>query len=408
MFVELHMIQNFAPSCLNRDESNVPKDCTFGDVRRARISSQCMKRAIRWHPKFTACVGHDPSLLTKKAKKELVKLLTADESWKERVAKADATLDRFLGSVLLPISNGETNVQLFLGRDELQLLVDRLIERWDGVIKLTEQLALPRPKGDSKEDKKKREELDTKASELTKELTDKLKIRTRAADVALFGRMIADRPDLEKDAACQFAHAISTHRVDMSDDFYTAVDDLKESHEDPGASMMGHIDFNSSCYYRYAAIDTGQLLTNVSGDPKDPMDEDRDLCKRAIEGFIRASVAAIPSGKQNSFAAFNTPSFVFVVVRDGGMPWALQNAFEQPVRVNPHSPSDDDSLSCKSIKRLDQYLGRLTDVYGSNGQVWPRAKGCYVGLEDPELANIEIIKGNFDTLISQTLEAIKL
>src|SRR5690348_12107062 len=47
MFVELHMLQNFAPSNLNRDDTNAPKDCEFGGYRRARISSQCLKRAIR-------------------------------------------------------------------------------------------------------------------------------------------------------------------------------------------------------------------------------------------------------------------------------------------------------------------------------------------------------------------------
>ena len=48
MIIELHMLQNFAPSCLNRDDTNSPKECEFGGYRRARISSQCIKRAIRF------------------------------------------------------------------------------------------------------------------------------------------------------------------------------------------------------------------------------------------------------------------------------------------------------------------------------------------------------------------------
>src|SRR5579863_3728261 len=47
MYVELHLLQNFAPSNLNRDDTGAPKDCEFGGYRRARISSQCLKRAIR-------------------------------------------------------------------------------------------------------------------------------------------------------------------------------------------------------------------------------------------------------------------------------------------------------------------------------------------------------------------------
>lgn len=45
--VEIHVLQNFAPSNLNRDDTGAPKDALFGGTRRARISSQCSKRAVR-------------------------------------------------------------------------------------------------------------------------------------------------------------------------------------------------------------------------------------------------------------------------------------------------------------------------------------------------------------------------
>src|ERR1035441_7956760 len=47
LFLEFHLIQNFVPSNLNRDDTGAPKDAFFGGYRRARISSQCFKRAIR-------------------------------------------------------------------------------------------------------------------------------------------------------------------------------------------------------------------------------------------------------------------------------------------------------------------------------------------------------------------------
>ena len=56
MIVEFHIIQNFAPSNLNRDDSNTPKDCEFGGCRRARISSQCIKRSVRNHDSFKNAV----------------------------------------------------------------------------------------------------------------------------------------------------------------------------------------------------------------------------------------------------------------------------------------------------------------------------------------------------------------
>ena len=50
-FVEIHVLQNYAPSNLNRDDTGAPKDAFFGGRRRARISSQCLKRAVREHCK---------------------------------------------------------------------------------------------------------------------------------------------------------------------------------------------------------------------------------------------------------------------------------------------------------------------------------------------------------------------
>src|SRR4030042_258884 len=57
MKLELHILQNFAPSNLNRDDTGAPKDCEFGGYRRARISSQALKRAIRKESGFAQFLG---------------------------------------------------------------------------------------------------------------------------------------------------------------------------------------------------------------------------------------------------------------------------------------------------------------------------------------------------------------
>jgi CRISPR system Cascade subunit CasC len=49
--IELHILQSFPVSCLNRDDVGAPKTATFGGVTRARVSSQCLKRAIRLYAK---------------------------------------------------------------------------------------------------------------------------------------------------------------------------------------------------------------------------------------------------------------------------------------------------------------------------------------------------------------------
>ena len=52
MLIEVHIIQNHAPSNLNRDDAGSPKTAFFGGYRRARISSQCLKRCYRTSKTF--------------------------------------------------------------------------------------------------------------------------------------------------------------------------------------------------------------------------------------------------------------------------------------------------------------------------------------------------------------------
>ncbi|NLA12113.1 MAG: type I-E CRISPR-associated protein Cas7/Cse4/CasC, partial [Firmicutes bacterium] len=47
VFVDIHVIQSLPPSCVNRDDTGSPKTALYGGVRRARVSSQAWKRAVR-------------------------------------------------------------------------------------------------------------------------------------------------------------------------------------------------------------------------------------------------------------------------------------------------------------------------------------------------------------------------
>ena len=47
MVLEIHRLQSFGVSCLNRDDFGTPKTCIVGGTVRSRISSQCLKRAVR-------------------------------------------------------------------------------------------------------------------------------------------------------------------------------------------------------------------------------------------------------------------------------------------------------------------------------------------------------------------------
>ena len=55
--VEFHILQSFPVSCLNRDDVGAPKSALIGGVERARVSSQCWKRAVRLEFRHTRDFG---------------------------------------------------------------------------------------------------------------------------------------------------------------------------------------------------------------------------------------------------------------------------------------------------------------------------------------------------------------
>lgn len=151
------------------------------------------------------------------------------------------------------------------------------------------------------------------------------------------------------------AHAISTHRIEREFDYFTAVDDMGDADE-TGAGMIGQVEFNSATFYRFAALDVRKLLSNLGGD--------RELALAAVEAFSRAMVLAIPTGKQNTFAAHNLPSFVGVCARSTG-PMNLANAFERPVMTR-----QDRSLTAQSVDALAAHDARLSGLYSGGTDVW--------------------------------------
>ncbi|HEY57654.1 MAG TPA: type I-E CRISPR-associated protein Cas7/Cse4/CasC [Anaerolineae bacterium] len=359
MFVEVHFLQNFAPSNLNRDDTGNPKDAEFGGVRRARISSQAIKRAIRLEPIFAEITKVPPAVRTRWMTRRLAeKLVAAGKPQEDAETVARAFAAAFSGKMDKDKAD-RTSVLLYLSDEEYASMAQTLLSQWDmaldAALKAAEEAEDKNKKKDSAKGKRKSK---SPFEILATEWIKKTKGRTSAPDIALFGRMLADKPELNLDAACQVAHAISTHRVDMDFDFFTAVDDLLTD-EEAGAGMMGVTPFNSATYYRYARIDWEQLVKNLGGDT--------ELACRTVEGFLRAALRAIPTGKQNAFAAQNPPDFALAVVRKDGMAWSLANAFERPVR-----PNREGGLMEPSIQALDAYWGRLTQVYGAEG-VYPFA-----------------------------------
>lgn len=325
--LELHVLQNYAPSNLNRDDTGAPKDAMFGSARRARISSQCQKRAVRTYFGAERLLPDERlGMRSRNLVSELVDRLKADGM---DSAKAANAIEEALKVLKLSVKKKkdeaapQTEYLLFLGKGE--------IEKFAEIVKeFSEGFASGKPSAEAK-----------------KAISETIG-SVRAADIALFGRMVADAKNFNVDAACQVAHAISTHRVDREFDFFTAVDDRVQADE-AVSGMLGTVEFNSACYYRYAVIHLDKLSANLNSD--------KELVAQTAAAFTKAFIEATPSGKQNTFAALNPPDFIAVRVRDG-MAINLSNAFERPVRSH-----DTHGLTGESVARLKERWDAYASAY---------------------------------------------
>lgn len=317
-FVDFHALQTVPASNLNRDDTGSPKSMTFGGVRRARVSSQAWKKAMRDY--FVENYDENESGVRTLE----IPTMIADEIMRQQ-AEAVSTA----GEAGAPVEDGQQEAEARqLTREEAEeLAVEALgyagiklakADKKTGRRQVAALLFVSRAQVQNIAAIMLDGSLDDK--ERKNKVKDALR-RGHAVDMALFGRMVADDPSLNVEAAAQVAHSLGVTAVTPEFDFYTAVDDHSlEDHA--GSAMMGTIEYNSSTYYRYADVSLAQLMDNL-GDPEAVGD--------AVGMFTKAFIEALPGGKQNTFAAQSLPSAVVVTVR-AGRPVSYANAFVNPVR----------------------------------------------------------------------------
>jgi len=289
--VDINILQSVPPSNLNRDDTGSPKTAVYGGTRRARVSSQAWKRATRLA--FDDLLDKD--LLGTRTKR-VVELIG------ERIVVQDASIDIGRAQELATLALSAAGIKVSAPRkssaenplpDEAGYLLFLSSRQLDHVASLCVS-------AHAADDAK----AALKGSEIKKALDT-----AHSVDLALFGRMVAEATDLNVDAACQVAHAISVHPVATEFDFYTAVDDHKaaDDAEDAGAGMIGTVEFNASTLFRYATIDVDALQKNLG---------DAEATRRAVEAFVRAFTTSMPTGKQNTFANRTLPDAIVIAVRD--------------------------------------------------------------------------------------------
>ena len=381
--IEIHALQHFAPSNLNRDDTGAPKDAWFGGTRRARVSSQCLKRAVRSYfvqKKNEGFFSSDELAVRTKRVYQAI----ADRLDKRPNAVALSKAKIALSYVKLKAAKDDkTEYLLFLGQKEIAELAAAIDKYWDQILSGAEETG-------RKTKVKAKKAAAGSAPPDVHDCIDSIFNGVgggNAVDVALFGRMLADMPEKNQHAACQVAHAISTHAVEREFDYYTAMDDLKPE-DTAGADMVGTIEFNSACFYRYAVVDWEKLKGNLQGNA--------ELSKKGLKAFLEGFVVAEPTGKQNTFAAHNPSEFVAVSVRHNMAPRNLANAFEMAVRVGK-----DQSLTKMSAERLVGKAKELNAVYGGDGQTF------VLNLTDTKIDGFGTSVSTLKDLLEKSLAAVK-
>ncbi|MEQ1668035.1 MAG: type I-E CRISPR-associated protein Cas7/Cse4/CasC, partial [Sulfuriferula sp.] len=173
-----------------------------------------------------------------------------------------------------------------------------------------------------------------------------------AADIAMFGRMLASSPAFNTEAAVQVAHAVTVHKSAVEDDYFTAVDDLNNGEQDSGAAHIGELGFGAGVFYLYICIDHELLLKNLGGDA--------ELTQAALNAFVQAVTKVSPTGKQNSFASRAYAGYVLAEKGDQ-QPRSLAQAFLKPVK--PNAERGEDTLT-RAITELSTRREHFNKVYG--------------------------------------------
>lgn len=362
LYVDIHVLQTIPSANINRDDTGSPKTAIYGGTVRSRVSSQSWKRAIRQGFKADEnnkdwLEGYRTKRTAKLLAEELMKL-DSGLSFEEARDKAKDILkgmglkfDKAKASDKNKDKNYETKVLLFFSHGQLKKLA---------------QYALTHDTIDKKKAKK--------------ILND-----NQSLDLALFGRMVADDPELNVDASCQVAHAISTHEITPEFDYFTAVDDEQKENES-GSAMLGTLEYNSSTLYRYANVNINELIYNLGA----------DLAIKGLKEFIREFALTMPTGHQNSYANKTMPQYLMVTIRRD-TPVNLVSAYETPVKSR-------DGYIEKSISALEEEYENLSGWVDVPVDTFVFANKNLTIKEGKKTEGLEDLIGKVSTVISKRVE----
>ena len=300
LYVDFHVLQTVPPSCVNRDDTGSPKTSVYGGSVRARVSSQAWKHAMRVMFTEEMSDAVETGYRTKKGTDlvaEQIKALAPDKD-------ALKLAQKVIADAGIKSDDKGTKALFFMSDAQAKALAKLAVEGCKDKNRYKEALK-----------------------------------EAPSADMALFGRMVADDPSLNYDAAAQVAHSISTHTVQNEFDYFTAVDDCAPE-DNAGAGHLGTVEYNSATLYRYATVNVLELVRTLGA----------EQAAQTVRAFGEAFIRSMPTGKQNSFANRTLPDAVYVTLRQD-QPVNLCGAFEKPVRKSEEGYAEPSKMALKQYAK---------------------------------------------------------
>lgn len=377
-FINFHVLISHSPACLNRDDMNMQKSAMFGGVRRVRISSQSLKRAIRTSDYYGKHLGK-PSVRTRNLRlladwavdafggrfdRALIErsIILFSQSSAPDTSDPDVEINSAAsdGETTHAVSNKVAVAPWVL--NELGVIC-RSVQECEAEGLTVDEMEKVNQKHAKQKGKKKKtiealveEALVLKVGKHVANRALELSMALDAAmDVALSGRMATSGLMTSVDGALAMAHAITTHAVDSDIDWFTAVDDLVNDAGEVGAGHLNTQEFSSGVFYRYASLNIVQLQKNLGNAPRDRV---LDIARHVA----RLLATVVPSAKQQTFAAHNLADCVLVSFAD--QPVSLANAFEVPVKAR--IKGETTGFREPSQARLLAHWQALNEAYGLN------------------------------------------
>lgn len=359
--VQIHFLTAYPAACLVRGADGRPKQVTYGGVPRGRISTAALKRAIRTQPAFEATIkaaGGEVGIRTANVASLISAGLEKDGFAKADADRAAALVASAFGKVGEDSEEGETRQLAFVSPSEIAAAKSIAARIINGEIPL-EAASGNETENDGKRNKKGKaagkEAKESKANPLAQYLNGIMAKTTRAADIAMFGRMLAQKGDsgLESSrmtAACEIGQPFTVGRAMVETDFFVARDDLSE---EAAAGFLSEQFFLAGVFYGYARIDLDQLEKNLNGD--------RLLALAATDAFIKGVLTATPSGKRAPFNANAHAAWAMLEVGTHA-PRNLAAAFVAPV-------TGENQLA-DAVARAERLALQMDRAYGSH---WERA-----------------------------------